>query len=94
MTRKPQGFATMTPEKRREIARKGGRIAHQLGRAHEWTSREGKIWGKLGGMKISSDREHMRTIGKLGGRGRSQTMKDAKNRASWMALNDYLKGAI
>ena len=35
-----RGFASMSPEKQREIASKGGRAAHQKGTAHEWTSDE------------------------------------------------------
>src|SRR5215208_1705905 len=37
-----RGFASMTPEKQREIASKGGRAAHQKGTAHEWTSEEAR----------------------------------------------------
>lgn len=44
-----QGFASMTPEKQREIARKGGQAAHQKGTAHRWTSDEAKAAGKKGG---------------------------------------------
>ena len=32
-----RGFASMSPEKQREIASKGGRAAHEKGTAHEWT---------------------------------------------------------
>lgn len=39
----------MDPEKQREIARKGGRAAHQKGTAHEWTSDEARIAGRKGG---------------------------------------------
>lgn len=53
-TRKQQqpsfrGFAAMTREKRREIARKGGIAAHQQGTAHQWTSEEAQIAGRKGG---------------------------------------------
>ena len=34
-----RGFASMSPEKQREIASKGGRAAHEKGTAHEWTRR-------------------------------------------------------
>ncbi len=37
-----RGFASMSPEKQREIASKGGRAAHQKGTAHEWTSEEAR----------------------------------------------------
>jgi uncharacterized protein len=44
-----RGFRTMSPERRREIASKGGRAAHEKGTAHEWTSEEAKAAGSKGG---------------------------------------------
>jgi general stress protein YciG len=44
-----RGFASMSPEKQREIASKGGRAAHQKGTAHEWTSEEARRAGRKGG---------------------------------------------
>lgn len=44
-----RGFASMTPEKQREIARKGGTAAHMKGTAHQWTSAEAKVAGRKGG---------------------------------------------
>ncbi len=44
-----RGFASMSPEKQREIASKGGRAAHQKGTAHEWTSEEARTAGRKGG---------------------------------------------
>jgi hypothetical protein len=50
-TRKERrGFASMSPEKQREIASKGGRAAHQKGTAHEWSSDEAREAGRKGGM--------------------------------------------
>jgi len=45
-----RGFASMSPEKQREIASKGGRAAHQKGTAHEWSSDEARDAGRKGGM--------------------------------------------
>jgi general stress protein YciG len=59
-----RGFASMSPEKQREIASKGGRAAHQKGTAHEWTSDEARNAGRKGG-QISR-----------GGRGRLQESTD------------------
>jgi len=59
-----RGFASMSPEKQREIASKGGRAAHQKGTAHEWTSDEARNAGRKGG-QISR-----------GGRGRLQEATD------------------
>lgn len=44
-----RGFASMSPEKQREIASKGGRAAHQKGTAHEWSSDEARKAGRKGG---------------------------------------------
>jgi hypothetical protein len=40
--RKPRGFAAMGPEFQREIAARGGRAAHKLGKAHQFDSQEAK----------------------------------------------------
>ena len=53
MNEKPKarrGFASMSPEKQREIASKGGRAAHAKGTAHEWSSNEARDAGRKGGM--------------------------------------------
>jgi general stress protein YciG len=39
----------MDPNKQREIARKGGRAAHEKGTAHEWDSEEARVAGRKGG---------------------------------------------
>lgn len=39
----------MSPEKQKEIARKGGIAAHAKGTAHKFTSEEAKKAGQLGG---------------------------------------------
>ncbi len=44
-----RGFASMTSDKQREIASKGGRAAHVKGTAHEWTSDEARAAGRKGG---------------------------------------------
>lgn len=44
-----RGFASMSPEKQREIASKGGRAAHMKGTAHEWTAEEARAAGRKGG---------------------------------------------
>ncbi len=53
MNEKPKarrGFASMSPEKQREIASKGGPAAHAKGTAHEWSSNEARDAGRKGGM--------------------------------------------
>jgi general stress protein YciG len=44
-----RGFASMSPEKQRENASKGGRAAHEKGTAHEWTADEARAAGRKGG---------------------------------------------
>lgn len=46
---KPRGFAAMSPERVREIAASGGRMAHETGQAHVFTSEEAKAAGVKGG---------------------------------------------
>lgn len=58
----------MTSEKQREIARKGGRAAHERGTAHEFTTDEARAAGRKGGERVSANRSHMAEIGRLGGR--------------------------
>ena len=58
----------MDAEKQREIARKGGRAAHEKGTAHEFTADEARAAGRKGGERVSANREHMSRIGRLGGK--------------------------
>lgn len=44
-----QGLASMSPEKRREIARKGAFALHQAGKAHRWTPEQAGLAGRVGG---------------------------------------------
>lgn len=41
-----RGFASMDPERQREIASKGGHAAHESGHAHEFTSEEARAAGQ------------------------------------------------
>jgi general stress protein YciG len=65
---KNRGFASMAADKQKEIARKGGRAAHEKGKAHEFTTDEARQAGRKGGEKVSIDRSHMAEIGRRGGR--------------------------
>jgi general stress protein YciG len=76
-----RGFASMDANKQREIARKGGRAAHEKGTAHEFTADEARAAGRKGGERVSSNREHMSRIGRLGGKmsaGRRQQQATSK----------------
>lgn len=41
-----RGFASMDPQRQREIARLGGRASHASGNAHEFTSEEARAAGR------------------------------------------------
>jgi len=44
-----RGFASMSKEKQRAIAKQGGIAAHQKGTAHEFTRAEAIVAGRKGG---------------------------------------------
>lgn len=73
-----RGFGSMDPDKQAEIARKGGKSAHALGRAHEFTPEEARKAGSKGGKAVSADISHMAEIGRLGGLARSKKRAAAK----------------
>jgi general stress protein YciG len=72
---KPRGFAAMTPEKQREIARRGGRAAHARGTAHEFSKEEARVAGKRGGDAVAKDRDYMSKIGRAGARKSAEVRK-------------------
>jgi general stress protein YciG len=48
-TKERRGFASMDADLRRAICSKGGKRAHQLGVAHQYTSEEAREAGRKGG---------------------------------------------
>jgi uncharacterized protein len=52
-----RGFASMDPERQRQIASEGGKAAHEKGTAHEFTSEEAREAGRKGGMARSANRK-------------------------------------
>src|SRR5687767_7897267 len=79
-----RGFASMDPQRQREIASQGGRAAHEKGTAHEFTSEEAREAGRKGGEAVSQDRDHMAEIGRRGGeaRGGRQRSEDGERTGS------------
>ena len=63
-----RGFASMDPQKQREIASEGGRAAHRQGVAHEWSSEEAREAGRKGGQNSRG-----------GGRSRSTSRSEESN---------------
>lgn len=71
-----QGFASMTPERQREIASKAGRAAHEKGTAHEWTPDKAREAGRKGGQASR------------GGRGRVRITEDPVQSAHYPGLGE------
>lgn len=44
-----RGFASMDKETQRAIASRGGKVAHETGKAHEFSTAEAKVAGSKGG---------------------------------------------
>jgi DNA-binding CsgD family transcriptional regulator len=70
-----RGFASLSPERRREIASKGGKAAHAAGKAHTFTTEEARVAGSKGcklahalGRAHEFTVEEARAAGKKGGR--------------------------
>lgn len=75
-----RGFAGMDEERRREVARMGGRAAHQKGTAHEFSPEEAREAGRKGGRAVSQNRDHMSAIGREGGESRAASFARAGDR--------------
>jgi general stress protein YciG len=76
-----RGFASMDPQRQREIASQGGRAAHEQGVAHEFSPEEARAAGRKGGETVSQNREHMSEIGRKGGEasGGSRSRRGSSN---------------
>lgn len=74
---KNRGFAAMDRSRQIEIARKGGKAAHQKGTAHEFTADEARAAGRKGGETVSANRGHMSQIGRIGGKKSAGRKKQA-----------------
>ena len=48
-----RGFASMDPVRQRALASQGGKKAHQMGTAHEFTSDEARAAGRVGGRQTA-----------------------------------------
>ncbi|MBQ5946012.1 KGG domain-containing protein [Massilia sp. ST3] len=62
-----RGFASMDPQRQREIAAQGGRAAHASGNAHEFNSQEAREAGRM-----SHKNDGNRQSGSGGSRGGNQ----------------------
>lgn len=66
--KKPRGFAAMTPERRKEIAIKGGKTAQAQGRGHQFTPDEARAAGKKGGATTAAIHGRMAELGRMKGK--------------------------
>ena len=64
--RERRGFGSMSAEKQREIASKGGRAAHEKGTAHEWTKDEARAAGRKGGQTSRGGRGRLMPPASIG----------------------------
>jgi uncharacterized protein len=71
-----RGFASMNEDKQREIAKKGGKAAHEKGNAHEFTSEEAQEAGRNGGEAASEERAE---TGRQGGNKSRKSSDDDAN---------------
>lgn len=51
------GFATLPPDRMREIAASGGIASHRQGRAHRWNAEEARVAGRKGGFAARGRRK-------------------------------------
>jgi len=70
-----RGFASMDPERQREIASEGGKAAHEKGTAHEFTSEEARRAGSMSHGNRQSEQTSSRT-GKQSGSKQGGTSAD------------------
>ena len=88
-----RGFAGMDEERRREVARMGGRAAHQKGTAHEFSSEEAREAGRKGGRAVSQNRDHMSAIGREGGESRAASHARSNGRDAAASTGEDEPGA-
>ena len=56
-----RGFASMSKERRHELASKGGRQVHAKGTGHEWTVAEAREAGRKGMLAMARKRAEQTT---------------------------------
>lgn len=77
-----RGFARLTPERRRELGKRGQEIMRKNGFAHQFSTKNAKEAGKKGGETISKNREHMKEIARKGGLASGKSKRQAKHMAT------------
>lgn len=89
-----RGFASMDPERQREIASEGGKAAHEKGTAHEFTSEEARRAGSMSHGNRQSDQASSRSSesGKQGGNKQGGNKQSDDERAGNQAGTDNRGG--
>jgi len=62
-----RGIGPMDPEKQKEVARKGGRTAHEKGNAHDSDAEEARKAGQKGGTSTNDNSRSRRSREDWGG---------------------------
>ena len=92
--RSQRGFASMSKERQREIARRGGRAAHEKGTAHEFTAEEASLAARRGhehGTAHEFTAEEARLAGRKGGLARARNRQvNAPEQAVGAATEDMV----
>jgi general stress protein YciG len=74
-----RGFASMSKERQREIASRGGKAAHERGTAHEFSPVEASMAARIGherGTAHEFTTEEARAAGRKGGLARSRNRQE------------------
>ena len=78
-----RGFASMDPDRQREIASEGGKAAHQKGTAHEFTSEEARKAGSMSHGNRQSEQASTGSGAKQGASGgNKQSSQDAGDKGA------------
>ncbi len=80
-----RGFASMDPQRQREIASEGGKAAHEKGTAHEFTSEEARRAGSMSHGNRQAAQSSARTEGaasKQGGKQDTRKQESGKQQGS------------
>lgn len=69
----------MTPERRRELASKGGKKAHAGGKAHEWNAEEAARAGSKGSKAVQDKygKAHLQRMAELSAEKRKEALEQA-----------------
>ena len=71
-----RGFASMDPQRQREIASEGGKAAHEKGTAHEFTSEEARRAGSMS----HGNRQAAQASSRSGGAAKTSVSKQEGNK--------------